>query len=424
MSIPLDRLYHYIESVAQEVYGDVLIYRFYPHGSKNITDLNLMKDYPRLNRSVDPELICNDQEPLNYKLYENIPIPKFSYAHLIDTPCQNLRVQTHGIYDQCLLLHSEQRSSDVATYQNHGFIPVYYWSHALIARDWFRYAEHWKVCPTTDSTLFLIYNRAWSGTREYRLKFLDLLIDYDIHRLCKTTCNFVEPDSKIHYSQHSFINEHFCPVNPLENYFPLTNTNSTASADFDPNDYNSIKIEVVLETLFDDQRIHLTEKILRPIACGVPFIMASAPDALKYLKSYGFKTFDTVFDESYDDIQDPVKRLEKIAQLMKTISQWNPNDSVKKFKQLQQIAEFNKSHFFSSAFSNQIIKELKLNLAAGLEKLETTNTSKKFIDGRKQMSQHPMIRQEMTTEVGGRTRKNLVKILKKARHYYNQHLNK
>jgi hypothetical protein len=41
MSIPLDRLYHYILNVAQEIYNDrIIIYRFYPHGSKNINDLN------------------------------------------------------------------------------------------------------------------------------------------------------------------------------------------------------------------------------------------------------------------------------------------------------------------------------------------------------------------------------------------------
>ena len=46
MSIPLDRLYHYIESIAKEIRGDdVLIYRFFPHGSKNINDLNCTKNH-------------------------------------------------------------------------------------------------------------------------------------------------------------------------------------------------------------------------------------------------------------------------------------------------------------------------------------------------------------------------------------------
>ena len=42
MSIPLDQLYHYIENVAQEIYSDrIIIYRFYPHGSKNINNLTI-----------------------------------------------------------------------------------------------------------------------------------------------------------------------------------------------------------------------------------------------------------------------------------------------------------------------------------------------------------------------------------------------
>jgi hypothetical protein len=34
MSIPLDRLYHCIEDVANNIFGNVVIYRFYPHGLK------------------------------------------------------------------------------------------------------------------------------------------------------------------------------------------------------------------------------------------------------------------------------------------------------------------------------------------------------------------------------------------------------
>ena len=49
MSIPLDRLYHYIQDVAEQVHGDrILIYRFSPHGSKNIEDLTpIQKEYNR-----------------------------------------------------------------------------------------------------------------------------------------------------------------------------------------------------------------------------------------------------------------------------------------------------------------------------------------------------------------------------------------
>ena len=61
MSIPLDRLYQYIDNIVKEITNNVLIYRFYPHGSKNFDDLG------ELHRSSWEEylsfttLICYDK---------------------------------------------------------------------------------------------------------------------------------------------------------------------------------------------------------------------------------------------------------------------------------------------------------------------------------------------------------------------------
>ena len=45
MSIPLDRLYQFVESVAQNILQDrVLIYRFYPHGSKNVENMSGLRN--------------------------------------------------------------------------------------------------------------------------------------------------------------------------------------------------------------------------------------------------------------------------------------------------------------------------------------------------------------------------------------------
>jgi hypothetical protein len=147
MSIPLDRLYHYIESVASDVRnGNVLIYRFFPHGSKNIDNLYYIKSYSDHDAICCPHIICYDQEPLNYDLYKDAPIrlsKKFkNNVDLSTLPKQNLRVRIGNIYDQCLLLHSEKNSVEVSRYQQDQFVPVYYWSHAIIARDWFRYAPY------------------------------------------------------------------------------------------------------------------------------------------------------------------------------------------------------------------------------------------------------------------------------------------
>ena len=73
MSIPLDRLYHYIESIAQEIRGDrVIIYRFYPHGSKNVKNLEQLYPYKFVEDMISPHIYCNDQEPLNFQLYQDV----------------------------------------------------------------------------------------------------------------------------------------------------------------------------------------------------------------------------------------------------------------------------------------------------------------------------------------------------------------
>jgi peptide deformylase len=141
----------------------------------------------------------------------------------------------------------------------------------------------------------------------------------------------------------------------IEDYFPINGTPSHYSANFDSNDYNTTDIEVILETLFDEDRIHLTEKSLRPIALAQPFILAATAGSLEYLRSYGFKTFSNVWDESYDTIKDPEHRLVTIAGIMKQIDEWDLATRRKKLAEAQDIADYNRQHFFSQAFFNQVV---------------------------------------------------------------------
>ena len=273
-----------------------------------------------------------------------------------------------NIYDQTLLCHSEKNSKELELFEANGFVGVYWWSHAIIALDWYRYAR----CDTRlqfDSNKikkdFLIYNRAWSGSREYRLKFAELVVKSSLEKNCEM--KFSEFDGDQHYQDHQYRNNQFKISTELENYFNPNNSSSSSSGDYSSQDYNSCGVEIVLETMFDDQRWHLTEKTLRPIACGKPFILASTPGILQYVKSYGFKTFDSLIDESYDTIQDPLERLTAIVELMKSISSMDTSAKCKLWQQLQEIADYNKKHFFSDCFKDQVINEYKNNLKIGLD---------------------------------------------------------
>ena len=379
MNIPLDRLYHYIENVSQEIYGDcVIIYRFWPHGSKNILDLTPLTNDHWLDGTISPLIWCHDQEPLNHQFYKKCA-EEFTLSDPFNHPPINLN-KRRNIFEKNLLLHSEKRSKNLEKHHlDNELISAYYWSHAVIARDWFRYAEHETFQKDIKKT-FLIYNRAWSGTREYRLRFSDLLIDRGLVDWCQTSCNPIDADLNLHYSNHMFINPQWQPIHILENFLEPTTADSASSANFNTNDYNLTDIEVVLETLFDDDRLHLTEKSLRPIACGQPFILGATQGSLEYLRSYGFQTFGNIWNESYDQIVDPGERLIAVIDLMQQIVGWNPKTRTDKMAQARSIADYNRRWFFSKDFFDLIVNELKTNLKLAFEELNQCNNYQPWID--------------------------------------------
>ena len=123
-------------------------------------------------------------------------------------------------------------------------------------------------------------------------------------------------------------------------------------------------MSVVLETIFDDSKIHLTEKICRALACGHPFILAAGPGSLQYLRDYGFKTFASLMDESYDDEPDGLLRLQHIIKLMTDIKSLPMDQKIKLKNQFKEITDHNRRWFFSDEFHSIVAKELQVNLDA------------------------------------------------------------
>lgn len=394
MSVPLDKLYCFLSSVVND---NVLIYHWSPHGSRNFEDIIGLQDTSFAESFIYPMMICHDQEPLDFcysdkmsqkylkeNAKKNFTIINEEYCILPihqDNSKQFRVINPGNFYDDILLLHSELHSSQVTLYEQNNYIPVYYWSHALLSRDWFRYAEldPALVNQPLDKIKydFLIYNRAWSGTREYRLKFTELLVECNLPNHCLTS--FAEFDMQLHYSDHEFFNKSFTIKNQhLHEYLPRNQTSPSASADYSAADYQQIGIEVVLETLFDDTRWHLTEKTLRPIACGCPFILVAPPGSLKYLQSYGFETFNGLIDETYDTIEDPLSRLHAVIQELNRIKSLQPQEKQQLWQSMRKISQRNQKHFFSKEFFNGCVSEYVSNFKQGIDLVRTRNTGKKF----------------------------------------------
>jgi len=86
--------------------------------------------------------------------------------------------------------------------------------------------------------------------------------------------------------------------------------------------YNSAFYELVPETLHDYASF-TTEKIWKPIVAKIPFICLSDYKFYDTLHSLGFKTFDSIIDESFASEPDLKTRVEKIIHTMSNI---NPKD--------------------------------------------------------------------------------------------------
>lgn len=386
MSVPLDRLYNFLHDISDRA---LLIYRWTPHGSKKLEDLQLLAQPPNWRDRTNDMMICHDQEPLFYELYSKSDIQaQLAVQQQIDletsgikdwNPAQiDLLSTLHlrgliyysrlGTCDKILLLHSEKRSKQLNIYEDNGYVGVYYWSHAVIAADWFRHAPYDPRLAVNFNHIqndFLIYNRAWSGSREYRLTFMHELMQQQLQRHCLTS--FAEWDQDHHYLDHQFDNSALAvDLSGLSGHFPANTHDSTASADYNNNDYCRIAIEVVLETLFDDSRLHLTEKTLRPIACGRPFMLMATHGSLQYLRDYGFRTFDGLIDETYDTVTDPRARLQAVVNEMSRIAALSQYEKSSVWTQLYEIAAYNQRLFFSQHWQKSIHQEYLANLSRAI----------------------------------------------------------
>jgi hypothetical protein len=107
--------------------------------------------------------------------------------------------------------------------------------------------------------------------------------------------------------------------------------------------YSDFAIDVVVETMFDCPHVFISEKTLRPILLNTPFIMFGPCGTLEYLKTFGIQTFSSIWDESYDLIEDPVDRFLACCKLVEEINQMELKEIKELYKKIIPIVEHNRA---------------------------------------------------------------------------------
>ena len=109
--------------------------------------------------------------------------------------------------------------------------------------------------------------------------------------------------------------------------------------------YNKGHFNLVVESDLDGaHEFFLTEKTIKSLITGMPFVVVSTPYFLQHLRELGFHTYNQLWDESYDKIENFSLRVEKIVQLCNDLEKFNWQCNL---KQLEEIALKNTHNFFN-----------------------------------------------------------------------------
>jgi len=111
--------------------------------------------------------------------------------------------------------------------------------------------------------------------------------------------------------------------------------------------YKNSLVNIITETYFFSNIIHITEKTYKPIAFMQPFVMIGSYGSLKHIKEMGFKTFEEFWDESYDLEKDDIKRFTMVMSVIESIASWPDHVKTDFTYAVKDIVEYNLKHLNS-----------------------------------------------------------------------------
>lgn len=316
-------------------------------------------EYPKF------KIFFHDQEPVS----EILSSPYFDQFDLAEITA--------------VLVSSEHSSQLQSICHKRNYHHLYYFFHGFAALDWYRGYQSLNFSQSVVKKYshdFISYNRLISHDRSYRIFFVSNLIEQDLLHRGLVSFNVSEQsdspmieinnhNTKLSEQAQKHIIQHLGRIGK-QLIIDGSSVPGTSSADIprtiDRIDYNNNRLDVdafwhvVTETVFYYDKKHLTEKIFKPIVSKQAFMLLAAPGNLEYLRSYGFKTFDSVIDESYDRETNNDLRIQKVVNQLKWYCSLTQQQKTEVQKELEPIIQHNFNHFYSD-FKHIITKELLSN---------------------------------------------------------------
>jgi len=353
---------HIYEFLSNTVFKDFSVFTL-PNGVPQIKQYLIKEDMYIFNSdNVSKKMFLWDQEPVTQPIVNQYYDQIFKQEHTDKIPTAFV---------------TSEKSQEIDNFVNKNNLNnLYYFFHGFAALDWYRgfYALNYNKPIVRKQKDFITFNRIISEDRSYRIYFISQLAKHNL--LDKGLVSFGVTDDQRHWRDElehntkSKLSDHarqeiWNILPDLSNRLIIDKANvlGSSSADVIRSAWNfdiDAFWHVVTETVFYYDKLHLTEKIFKPIVSKQPFMLIGAPGNLKYLKSYGFKTFDSVIDESYDNIQDNDARIDAVIKQLNWYSNLSDSDKLDVMKKLEPIIEYNFHHFYGK-FKEIIVDELITN---------------------------------------------------------------
>ena len=307
-----------------------------------------------------------DQEPIHL----NIHTATFEKIATLNEDITNITKKIKRPKQFGYLCTSERNSENVEAVCNQfDWRPLYYFFHGWAALDWYRgYDKTFLIAPPTERTItktFIAPNRIVAGERRHRLEMLYHIFKNGMlnnHISCPAVC----PVENI--SIHDAIKPLVVKYPDIQQVFAQQTLPINFAGESDHpmhscwlslfNESAESLLYLVTETVATGRRHHITEKTFKPIALGMPFVIVGTRGSLEYLRSYGFRTFEGIWDESYDLAED-ADRISRIASLLRSLDELPQAAKQDLFNQAQQVIEHNWNHFYGGGFEAVLWTELK-----------------------------------------------------------------
>jgi hypothetical protein len=288
----------------------------------------------------------------------------------LDEPSVNDCMITHCFGSFKALANSERSELKQKILKQNYYLDWYYFFHGFAALDWYRDGQYFDQ-QINWTRPYITLNRLHVNDRSYRLNLVARLAEKNLvdrgyvslhldHTEYGTWQQEIEnPNTRLSSAACELSSRYLTQALILDQ----DNTTGFLSADFGHQEFELWKSglwHIVTETVFYHNKLHLTEKIFKPIVAQRPFMLAAAPGNLAYLKSYGFRTFDQWIDEGYDTIADPDQRLQAIVDQTQRLCAMSDSDLRQMHREMQPVLEHNFNHLWSG-FRHQIVNELVNN---------------------------------------------------------------